>query len=130
MKKIIRKIRAFFIAQRAGIELWLAIQKAEKAYRGELVRYVTKDKRKIYHRGNIRYYVMPDWNDKLIIMHKGEMHKLRTKGRMSDQVKVHDLKKESFYYTSHANGVDPISPNLKEYKRRKYIEYRVKTALK
>jgi hypothetical protein len=130
MKKIVRKIRAFFIAQLAGVELWLAVQRAEKAYRGELLHHTTKDGRKVYHVGNIRYYVMPDWNDKLIIMHRRNMHKLRKKGRMSEKVQAHDLAKESFYFTTHANGADPITAKLKEHKRKKYVEYRIKSALR
>lgn len=130
MKRIIRTIRAFFIAIQARIELWLAVQKAEKAYRGELVRRKIDKFHNLYHRGNIRYYVMPDYDNNLIIMHKGEMHRLRVKDRMDSEVKVYDLKRECFYYTCHANGQEPISPETREYKRKKYIEYRIKTTLK
>ena len=60
-------IRNFFIWLYSNIDLWLAIQRAEKAYRGEFIIGVNKDKSNRYLVGNTRYYVMPDADDKLII---------------------------------------------------------------
>lgn len=117
-------IRNFFIWLYSNIDLWLAIQRAEKAYRGEYIIGVNKDKSKRYLVGNTRYYVMPDADDKLIIMNRRQMHKLRTMKMMSNEAKVRHLKGESFYYTPDGSG-NTIDKDLKEFKRKKYFEYRV-----
>jgi hypothetical protein len=117
-------IRNFFIWLYSNIDLWLAIQRAEKAYRGEFIIGVNKDKSKRYLVGNTRYYVLPDADDKLIIMNRRQMHKLRTMKMMSNEAKVRHLKEESFYYTADGSG-NTISKALKEFKRQKYFEYRV-----
>lgn len=121
-----RLLRKFYIWLYSNIDLWLAIQKADKAYRGEYVIGENKDKSKRYLVGRTRYYVMPDADDKLIIMNRRQMHKLRVMRVMSNEAKVRHLMKESFYYTPDGSG-EGIHDTLKEYKRKKYIEYRMKT---
>ena len=118
-----KAIRNFFIWIYSNIELWLAIQRAEKAFRGEYVVGVNRDGSKRYLVGNRRYYVMPDADDRLIIMSRRQMHKLRIMKVMSEEVKARHLMEESFYYTADAskNGID----SLREYKRKKYYEYRL-----
>ncbi len=121
--KILRK---FYIWLYSNIDLWLAIQKAEKAYRGEYVIGENKDKSKRYLVGRTRYYVMPDADDKLIIMNRRQMHKLRVMRVMSNEAKTRHLMKESFYYTPDGSG-DGIHGKLKEHKRKMYIEYRMQS---
>ena len=121
-----RLLRKFYIWLYSNIDLWLAIQKAEKAYRGEYVIGENKDKSKRYLVGRTRYYVMPDADDNLIIMNRRQMHKLRVMRVMSNEAKTRHLMKESFYYTPDGSG-EGIHDTLKEYKRKKYIEYRIKT---
>lgn len=121
--KILRK---FYIWLYSNIDLWLAIQKAEKAYRGEYVIGQNRDKTKRFLVGRTRYYVMPDADDKLIIMNRRQMHKLRVMRVMSNEAKVRHLMKESFYFTPDGSG-ERIYDELKEYKRKKYIEYRMAT---
>lgn len=120
------KLLNIFIWIYANIDLWLAIQKADKAYRGEYVIGKNTDNTPRYLVKNTRYYVMPDDNDKLIIMHKRNMHRLRVKGIMSNDAKVKHLLRESFYFTPDGSG-EGISDELKAYKRKKYIEYCIKT---
>ncbi len=123
MKEIIKRVINFFIAQKANATLWYASRQADKAYAGKMIIGYNKDKSPRYARGNTRYYVMPDHDDKLICMSRHNFKKLRTKGRMSEEAKVKHLTSESFYYTPHANGLNPLSNEWKRYKRRKYIEY-------
>lgn len=118
------KLLNIFIWIYANIDLWLAIQKAEKAYRGEYVIGENADKSPRYLVKNTRYYVMPDENSKLIIMHRRNMHRLRVKGVMSNEAKVKHLLMESFYFTPDGSG-NKIPDGLKAYKRKKYIEYSI-----
>lgn len=116
-------VKKFIIAQKANITLWYASRMADKAYRGLHVIGQNKDKSKQYSLGNTRYYVMPDANNRLICMNRKQFHKLRTKKYMSYEAKIKHLVSESFYFTPQANGQNPIDDKVKEYKRRKYIEY-------
>lgn len=119
-------LRKFFIWLYSNIDLWLAVQKAEKAYQGKYVLGLNKDKSKRYLVGKTRYYVMPDADDNLIIMNRRQMHKLRVMRAMSNEAKVKHLMKESFYFTADGSG-DGIDNNLKGYKRKMYIMYRMQT---
>ena len=117
------RLLKFIIAQKANITLWYASRKADQAYKGLHVVGENKDKTKRFSVPNTRYYVMPDANNRLICMNRRQFHKLRTKKYMSNEAKIKHLMSESFYFTPQANGAEPISPQIKEYKRRKYIEY-------
>lgn len=121
--KILRK---FYIWLYSNIDLWLAIQKAEKAYRGEYAIGVNKDKSKRFLVGSTRYYVMPDADDNLIIMNRRQMHKLRVMKVMSNEAKVRHLMKESFYFTPDGSG-EGIHDSLREHKRKMYLQYRMQT---
>lgn len=117
-------LRKFYIWLYSNIDLWLAIQKADQAYRGKYVFGENRDKSKRYLVGKTRYYVMPDANDKLIIMNRRQMHKLRTMRAMSNEAKVKHLTNESFYFTPDGAGIG-INGGLKEYKRKMYFIYRM-----
>ncbi len=58
----------YFLFIKAQILLWYASKQADKAYRGEYKIGENKDGSIRYARNNVRYYVMPDENDKLICM--------------------------------------------------------------
>lgn len=117
------KIQRFFIAQKANITLWYASRQADKAYMGKYPIGRNKDNSKRYKIGNTRYYVIPDENERLICINRNEFRKLKRKKYISDKAQLKDLKSESFYFTPNCGGKNPISDELKEYKRRKYIEY-------
>jgi hypothetical protein len=115
-------IKKFFVYIYANIDLWLAINKAEKAHRGEYVVGNNRDGSPRYSVKGVRYYVMPDDKNRLIIMTRSQMHRFRTSKRMSNEVKVKHLLSESFYFTADKSG-EVIDKSLKDYKRKKYIEY-------
>lgn len=121
--KILRK---FYIWLYSNIDLWLAIQKANKAYSGEYVIGQNRDNTKRFLVGKTRYYVMPDADDNLIIMNRRQMHKLRVMQIMSNDAKIRHLLKESFYYTPDGSG-ECINSKLREHKRKMYIQYRMET---
>lgn len=108
-----KSIRRFFIIQFASLRLWYAIKSAEKAYE------IAQSK----GRKDKRYYVMPDYNDKLIVMCRSEFRKLKIKKRMSREAQVKHLLKECFYFTPYADGKEAITPQVKEMKRTMYLEY-------
>lgn len=108
-----KKIRKFIVIQFASLRLWYAVKQADKAY--ELA--VSENKR------DKRYYVMPDYNNKLIVMCRSEFRKLKIMKRMSREAQVKHLLKESFYFTPYANGRDTITPEIKRLKRTMYLEY-------
>lgn len=60
---------------------------------------------KTHEKTGKRYFVMPDGNDKLIIMHRPSFRKLKQSGRISCAAKVKDLKRESFYFTPYSVGI-------------------------
>lgn len=91
---------------RANLRLKHAIQKAEKAHR----------------KNGERFYVMPDDRDRLIIMRRKGMRRLRRYGLMDNRVRVRDLVKESFYFTPNRAG-EGLADGQKEAKRLMYLEY-------
>lgn len=113
----------YFIFIKAQILLWFATKQAERAYRGEYKIGRCRDGSPQYMRPNVRYYIMPDENDKLICMNRQEFHKLRLKKQMSQEVLVKHLNKECFYYTPHAYGRFPISEREKQEKIDMYVDY-------
>lgn len=121
--KILRK---FYIWLYSNIDLWLAIQKANKAYKGEYVIGENRDNTKRFLVGKTRYYVMPDADNRLIIMNRRQMHKLRVMRVMSNEAKIKHLMKESFYFTPDGSG-EGIHDTLKEHKRKMYVKYRMDT---
>lgn len=116
----------FFIYLKAIISLWYATKQADKAYEGSTEIGKNRDGSPRYARKNVRYYVMPDENDKLICMNRRNFHKLRTNNQMSPEVLVRHLTKECFYFTPHANGTSPISEKVKDRKKKMYLDYCIK----
>ena len=114
---------SLFIIIKAQILLWFATKQADRAYKGEYKIGEYRDGTTQFMRPNVRYYIMPDENDKLICMNRQEFHKLRTKRQMSQDVLVKHLKKECFYYTPHANGRNPISEREKKERIDMYVDY-------
>lgn len=108
-----KKIKIILTTWIASLNLWVAIKKADNAYTDAEIKN-NKDK---------RYYVMPDHNDKLIVMNRSEFRKLKLHKRMSEEAKVKHLIKESFYYTPYSGGADAIDPNIRKLKRIMYIKY-------
>lgn len=113
----------YFIFIKAQIMLWFASRQADKAYRGQYKIGRYRDGSPQYMRPNVRYYIMPDENDKLICMNRQEFHKLRLKKQMSQEVLVKHLNKECFYFTPHAYGRFPISAEEKQRKINMYVDY-------
>lgn len=108
-----KKFKTFIVIQFASLRLWYAVNKADKAYQ-KAIEENKKDK---------RYYVMPDHNDKLIVMCRAEFRKLRIKKRMSPEAQVKHLLKECFYFTPYANRDQEITEQIKQVKRTMYLKY-------
>lgn len=69
------------------------------------------------------YYVMPDANDRLIILTRYSFRKLKKQGLISSKATITDITRESFYFTPHANGTGALSPVARKAKRKMYLEY-------
>ena len=59
-----------FIIIKAQILLWFATKQADRAYKGEYKIGEYRDGTTQFMRPNVRYYIMPDENDKLICMNR------------------------------------------------------------
>lgn len=106
MKKIIRRLKMFFVLLMADWELNKAIRDAE---------------RKCLRRGG-RFYVIPDINHKLVSRSYGELKKMRKAGMFSNRATEKDFTKECFYYTASRFG-DRISAERKKRKRKEWLNY-------
>lgn len=108
-----KKVKIFLTTWIASINLWVAIKKADNAYANAEITNA-RDK---------RYYVMPDYDDKLIVMNRSEFRKLKIHKRMSEDAQVKHLIKESFYFTPYSGFNEVIDANVKKLKRIMYIKY-------
>lgn len=105
--RFLKKIFIFFVLLKADIQLKYAIKEAEEKYK----------------KGNVRYYVIPNFNHKLITCSRAEIRRYRTEGYFDHSAKMDNFKDECFYYTPYANGQDPISVGRKENKRKLWLNY-------
>lgn len=110
---MIKMIKRFFIVQQASIRLWVASKKADMAY-NKAMSDNARDK---------RFYVMPDANNKLIIMNRSQFRKLKKYNYMSNDVLIKHLLQECFYFTPYHNGKEPITKDVKKIKRVMYLQY-------
>lgn len=105
--KIFKKIRIFFVLLKADIQLKYAIKEAEKKYRLR----------------NVRYYVIPNFEHRLITRNRYEIRKYRTDGYFDYSAKMDSFKEECFYYTPYANSQEAISLKEREAKRKAWLNY-------
>lgn len=84
MKKLLKTVLAAFVLQRASMRLRYAVRLAERAHR----------------KSGERYYVMPDHRDRLIVMRRSGMRRLRRYGYMDSHVRMRDVMRECFYCTA------------------------------
>lgn len=110
---MIKRLRRFFITLRAHVRLWVATAKADRAYADAELKN-SKDK---------RFYVMPDADDKLIIMNRSQFRKLKQYKYMDGDVQVKHLIKESFYFTPYSGGANAMTSEQKRLKRVMYVRY-------
>lgn len=95
-----------FILWRAGLRLRVAIRKAEHEHA----------------RTKHRYYVMPDSQDRLVVMRRRGMRLLRRHGIFQREVRMSDLQRESFYFTADRGG-HAMSEGVAAAKRTMYLRY-------
>lgn len=105
--KIFKKIRIFFVLLKADIQLKYAIKEAGKKHRA----------------WNVRYYVIPNFDHRLITCNRYEIRKYRTDGYFDYSAKMDNFKEECFYYTPYANGQGAISIKEQEAKRKAWLNY-------
>ena len=110
---MMKKIRVFLTTWIATINLWVAVKKADSAY----------TKAEILGARDKRYYVMPDFDDKLIVMNRSEFRKLKLHKRMNSDAQIKHLIRESFYFTPYSGYNQPIDPSVKRLKKIMYIKY-------
>lgn len=106
MDNIIKKIKMFFVMKKAEKELAEAIKLADAQYRTH----------------NRRFYVIPDTKHKLRVFSWSQLKQMRSQGLFSSHCRENDFVIESFYYTPSRFG-EFIKPNLKERKRKQWLEY-------
>ena len=104
---IFKQIRIWFVLLRADIQL----------------RYAIKEAKEKYSRRNVRYYVIPNYDHRLITCNRSEVRKYRTDGYFAHSVRIDDFNRECFYYTPYANGKNPISAKERALKRRTWLNY-------
>lgn len=107
MRKLIRRAKTFIILLKADIELWKATRMADKKYR----------------KRNLRFFVIPDYNHRLISRSYGELKKMRKAGMFSNRAKESDFINECFYFTPSKYDKDGISKKLKAKKRKEWLAY-------
>ena len=73
--------------------------------------------------------MLPDADDKLIIMNRRQMHKLRTMKMMSNEAKVRHLKEESFYYTADGSATR-LAKHLKSLRDRSILSIELRFTIK
>lgn len=104
---IFKQIRIWFVLLRADIQL----------------RYAIKEAKEKYSRRNVRYYVISNYDHRLITCNRSEVRKYRTDGYFGHSVRIDDFNRECFYYTPYANGKNPISAKERALKRRSWLNY-------
>ena len=85
-----------------------------------MYREAVKKADKAHEERGSRYYVLPA-DDKLLILNRKDLQHLKRKHYTSRSVTTHDLLRECFYHTPHANGSGEISPT--SLKARKIVFY-------
>lgn len=103
----IRQIQIWFVLLRADLQLWYAIYKAEQ----------------IHQENKVRYYVIPDYNHRLIICSRADIRRYKKAGCFDYSAKMDDFKDECFYYTPHGEGQGKIPGWEKEIKRKMWLNY-------
>lgn len=96
-----------FIYLKSIIRLNYAIDKADRAH----------------EKTGERYYVLPDHNNKLIILDRYHFRKLKKKGRLTYKANIFDMQRECFYCTAYKNGEGALNQKIIKVKRKMYLEY-------
>lgn len=78
---------------------------------------------KAHEQDGQRYYILPDANDRLIILTRYSFRKLKKQGLISSKATITDITRESFYFTPYANGTDSLSLEASKAKRKMYLKY-------
>lgn len=84
--------------------------------------YAVKMAEKAHKQKGERFYVMPDHNDKLIVMSRRDMRILRRYRFMARSVNMYAIMKECFYATADRKG-QKLSESILKAKRDMYIQY-------
>lgn len=105
-EKLLKTVLAAFVLQWASMRLRYAVRLAERAHR----------------KSGERYYVMPDHRDRLIVMRRSGMRRLRRYGYMDSHVRMRDVMRECFYCTADRGGVS-LPPEVVVAKREMYLRY-------
>ncbi|MEG1544911.1 MAG: hypothetical protein RR382_10375 [Tannerellaceae bacterium] len=86
-------------------------------------RYAVKLADDAHKKSGERYFVMPNENDKLIVINRNTFRKFKMRGQIVHEAAVKDMIKESFYLTACKDETHPVHPSVKEAKRLMYLEY-------
>lgn len=79
---------------------------------------------KAHEESGNRYYVMPlQHTRKLIIMDRFNFRKMKQKGYIPQNVFVHDLERECFYFTPYKDRSKKIDNDLVAHKRKEYFKW-------
>ena len=74
-----------------------------------------------------RYYVLPAYDGKLIVMDRPNFRKLKHKGYITHKARIRDLEAECFYCTPYRNGSGTIPPSIRKAKTKDYLKWRRRT---
>lgn len=92
---LFKKNNSFFVRRRE--RLWLKEFKRAK-----------KQADRLTELDNRRYYVLPDWNGKLVAMNSKQIAFLKRKKMMGKQVNGFYLMKEALYFTDPKNKTEDV----------------------
>ena len=106
MKKIFRKIKAFFILRRADKELRTIIKKADQLHKNH----------------NKRFYVIQNSKHELIVLSWSQIKQMRKQKIFSTHADEKAFISESFYYTPNRFG-DRLSAKKINAKRKAWLNY-------
>lgn len=102
-----------------SLKLWIRLKKS--SIQLSIAIRVAKQKQKAF---NKRFYVMPDYNGKLIALSKDDVNNLKRIKVMDKRVSHLDLMRECFYYTPLAlNGFGKISEEDRLEKKKAWLKY-------
>ncbi len=113
--EFITTIRHLIFLKKQSFRLWIAIKVADA-------------KQAAY---NKRFYVIDDWNHRLVIISKDDLNKLKRMKVYDKKITHLDLMRESFYYTPLSrNNNGKISEKEKAKKLDMWLKYSQKYLLK
>lgn len=93
----------------AELQLWYAKRKADE----------------LHEKYKERFFVVPDENDKLIIINRKSFRGYKRRGQINKEVRMFDIIRECFYMTPTRDNI-PVDDRIIKRKKLMWLEYKSK----